>query len=277
MLSFLRLKSLENHIFFDVSLYTEHNSLEGGIIMLTVPYWLTALSWVSIILASICFIYIVCDIIKHPQQMKIMTLVWPLTALFGSIIWVIAYKKWGENNSSHEMVMDGSMTMENSMNPKPMAVSVFIGTCHCGAGCSLADLMIEWLLYFFPTLYIFGGYPIIFSQKLFSGFVLAFILALFIGIMFQYFAIVPMKHLSRKEGIVAAIKADTLSLSCWQIGMYITVSLCQLVVFPHYFGGAIPPTSPVFWFMMQIAMLVGFCTAYPMNWFLIKTGVKERM
>lgn len=124
---------------------------------------------------------------------------------------------------------------------------------------------------------LWGGYPTIFSHKLFSGFVLAFILALIIGVSFQYFAIVPMKHLSRKEGIIAAIKADTLSLSCWQIGMYATVALCQLSLFPHFFGGEVLPTTPVFWLMMQVAMLVGFCTAYPMNWWLIKTGIKEKM
>lgn len=29
--------------------------------------------------------------------------------------------------------------------------------------------------------------------------------------------------------------------------------------------------------MMQIAMMCGFLTAYPVNWWLIKTGIKERM
>ncbi|MGO2083905.1 DUF4396 domain-containing protein [Vagococcus sp.] len=110
-----------------------------------------------------------------------------------------------------------------------------------------------------------------------AGFVWAFVLAYIIGVSFQYFAIVPMKHLGRKEGIIAAIKADTFSLTAWQVGMYATVAFCQLWLFPHWFGGRIEPTTPVFWFMMQIAMLVGFCTAYPMNWLLIKKGIKERM
>ena len=29
--------------------------------------------------------------------------------------------------------------------------------------------------------------------------------------------------------------------------------------------------------MMQIAMLCGFVTAYPMSWVLIHTGIKEKM
>jgi hypothetical protein len=32
-----------------------------------------------------------------------------------------------------------------------------------------------------------------------------------------------------------------------------------------------------FWFMMQIAMIVGFMTSYPANWWLIKRGLKEKM
>ena len=29
--------------------------------------------------------------------------------------------------------------------------------------------------------------------------------------------------------------------------------------------------------MMQLAMQVGFATAYPANWWLIKSGIKEEM
>ncbi len=35
--------------------------------------------------------------------------------------------------------------------------------------------------------------------------------------------------------------------------------------------------TPEFWFAMQAAMLAGFCTAYPVNWLLIRAGVKEKM
>jgi hypothetical protein len=32
-----------------------------------------------------------------------------------------------------------------------------------------------------------------------------------------------------------------------------------------------------FWFMMQIAMLCGFCTSYPVNWWLLRLGIKDPM
>jgi hypothetical protein len=37
------------------------------------------------------------------------------------------------------------------------------------------------------------------------------------------------------------------------------------------------PDTPVFWFMMQIGMIIGFATTYPVNWVLVKTGIKDAM
>jgi hypothetical protein len=37
------------------------------------------------------------------------------------------------------------------------------------------------------------------------------------------------------------------------------------------------PDRREFWFMMQIAMICGFAASYPVNWWLVPKGVKERM
>lgn len=42
-------------------------------------------------------------------------------------------------------------------------------------------------------------------------------------------------------------------------------------------GGEVDATSPVFWLAMQVAMLAGFVTACPVNWWLIRAGIKEQM
>jgi hypothetical protein len=76
-----------------------------------------------------------------------------------------------------------------------------------------------------------------------------------------------------KEGFIAALKADTLSLTSWQIGMYGWMALIIFVIIGH----EIEKTNPVFWFMMQIAMLAGFFTSYPVNWWLLRKGIKEKM
>ncbi len=82
-----------------------------------------------------------------------------------------------------------------------------------------------------------------------------------------------MRGLSAKDGLKQAVKADTLSLTAWQVGMYGWMAVATFVVFEHELSKA----SPVFWFMMQIAMFFGFATSYPVNWVLLKRGVKEAM
>jgi len=47
----------------------------------------------------------------------------------------------------------------------------------------------------------------------------------------------------------------------------------QLVLFPAH----LHPDEPTFWFMMQIGMALGFLTAWPVNWWLVRAGIKERM
>ena len=69
-----------------------------------------------------------------------------------------------------------------------------------------------------------------------------------------------------------ALKVDFLSLTAWQVGMY---GWMALVIFVWI--GPIPPTRIEFWFMMQVAMACGFLTAYPMNWWLVKAGIKTAM
>ena len=107
--------------------------------------------------------------------------------------------------------------------------------------------------------------------------IIDFMFAFLLGIAFQYFTITPTRKLTPGQGLVAAIKADTLSLMSWQIGMYGFMAFAQLYLFQHLLGRRAEVDTPEFWFIMQIAMLAGFATAYPVNWWLISSGAKERM
>ncbi len=98
-------------------------------------------------------------------------------------------------------------------------------------------------------------------------------LAFLFGIAFQYFTIRPARDLSLTDRLKAALKADALSLTAWHIGMYGWMAVALFVIFDPAPG----KLSPVFWFMMQLAMIAGFLTSYPVNWWLIRRGIKERM
>jgi len=107
---------------------------------------------------------------------------------------------------------------------------------------------------------------------LFASYVFDFALAWFLGIIFQYLAIVQMRRISVQTALKEAIKADTLSLVMFEIGLFGWMALVAFVLF-----GNLYPVSPVFWFMMQIGMILGFFTSYPANWWLVKKGIKQGM
>jgi Domain of unknown function (DUF4396) len=129
----------------------------------------------------------------------------------------------------------------------------------------------------FPAIAVWFGWHWLFSEKMFAVWVLDFIFAFTIGISFQYFTIVPMRHLKMTAGVRAALKADVLSLTAWQIGMYGFMAFASLYYFRHVFGVELEVDSVEFWFLMQIAMLCGFLTSYPVNWWLLRSGIKEMM
>jgi hypothetical protein len=83
-----------------------------------------------------------------------------------------------------------------------------------------------------------------------------------------------MRDISAGAAILAAIKADTLSILSFQIGMYAWMAVVYFWLFPIHHLRA---NQPEYWLMMQVAMLLGFATAWPMNRFLVSAGVKEAM
>lgn len=83
-----------------------------------------------------------------------------------------------------------------------------------------------------------------------------------------------MEQLPRLKVIGKALKIDFLSLTAWQVGMY---GWMAIVIFVFHQGNPLPHSNWNFWFMMQIAMFFGFLTSWPVNWMLIKTGIKHGM
>lgn len=216
------------------------------------PPWLPVLAWLAVVSGVVSALIIALDIAGgRRQKMTIMNIVWPLTGLWAGAPGLFVYWRAGRPGGGHA--------------ERPFWQSAMLGTLHCGAGCTLGDLVAETLGPMIPLQ--------LFAQKVFNGWVIDYVAAFAFGIAFQYFSIKPMKQLSAGEGIKAALKADTASLSAWQLGMYGWMAIALFALFdPH-----LPKGAPLFWFMMQIAMFAGFCTSYPVNRWLIRAGIKERM
>lgn len=219
-------------------------------------------AWISIGVAAACALIILVDELRRPQKMAIMNVVWPVTALYLSVVALWAYFAVGVKKSrgSHSE-MGGN---EESSEPTPMEVAV--ATSHCGAGCSLADVAIEFT--------VAGAGLTLFGISLWASYAYDLAAAWLVGIAFQYFSIQPMRHLPPGQALVAAIKADTLSILAFQVGMYGWMALNWFVLAPRPRPDAFDPR---YWLMMQAAMIVGFATAYPMNRWLLRRGLKEKM
>jgi hypothetical protein len=225
-------------------------------------------AWISVGIALACTLFMAIDEAKRPQKMAIMNVVWPVSALYFSVFAVWAYLKWGRGKTKHAMTeMKRKHRVGSNANAKsPTASQVAVGTSHCGAGCTIADVVCEFAI-------AAAGITLL-GSVLWAEYTIDFAVAWAVGIVFQYFSIKPMRNLGVGEAIVAAIKADTLSILAFQVGMYAWMALVYFVLFPQ---PHLTPFDARYWLMMQMAMICGFATSYPMNWWLIRAGLKEAM
>ena len=225
---------------------------------------LETIAWISLAVAFGCALWIAADEVRRPQRMMVMNIVWPVTALYLSVVGVWLYYRFGPGmrRDAPPMKMD-----EAEVEKPPTAGQAALAATHCGAGCTLADVVVDFSL--------FGLGATLLGSELYASYLWDFVAAWALGIVFQYFTIVPMRHLSPGQGILAAVKADTLSITAFQVGMYGWMALTWFVVFPA--PRHLHPNMAGYWLMMQVAMVCGFLTSWPMNWLLIRMGWKEKM
>lgn len=65
---------------------------------------------------------------------------------------------------------------------------------------------------------------------------------------------------------------ELLSMNCLMAGMVPAMTLAMRSAPASH-----NPSGPAFWFVMSMALLVGFITAYPMNWWLVSRHMKHGM
>lgn len=227
------------------------------------PDWLETVAWVSLGLAAICAAVILWDILLrgYRQPMRVMEAVWPVTALYLGPLGLWAYSRWGRPKSERYQRERGKTAA------RPFAVRVAVGASHCGAGCTLGDIIATWI--------VFAAGLSVAGLALPYEYLFDYLFAFALGIAFQFWSIRPMRpELSRGDVVRRSLKADSLSLTAFEVGLFGWMAIMQLVLFtsPH-----LPPDTASYWFLMQIGMALGFATTYPVNIWLIRRGIKEAM
>ena len=158
--------------------------------------------------------------------------------------------------SSHHM-------HEHMTDGRPMWATVFIGVSHCGAGCVLGDIVGEWLVY--------GTGATINGHDVWAMLLIDYGFALLFGIVFQYFSIAPMSGEYGLQTLFRAAKADILSLTAFELGLFGWMIAYQVGIWDY----KLRMDNATYWWMMQVGMLFGFWTAVPVNWWLFKKKIKE--
>jgi hypothetical protein len=77
---------------------------------------------------------------------------------------------------------------------------------------------------------------------------------------------------SYKRALGSTFVPELLSMNLLMAGMIPAMMILRAVLAP-----TAGPDAPAFWFVMSMALLVGFITAYPMNWWLVSNGLKHGM
>jgi hypothetical protein len=267
------------------------------------PLWLTVVAWLYLAVCFGCAGVIACDItVGHRRQpMGVMNFVFPITALYFGPVALALYWRWGRAArtalppvSADPAAMSLAASAGDGSQPRPHAhhnmtgaagadsagehaqpperakpwwVTMAIEVSHCGSGCVLGDVISEFA--------IFALGLTIAGLTLGAEYVGDYIFALAFGIIFQYFAIAPMRGLGLKDGLVAAAKADVISLTAFEIGLFGWMAIMAFVLFPapHH----LTASSAAYWLLMQVGMMIGYSTSWPANVWLVKRGIKVTM
>ncbi len=236
--------------------------------------WVVVLAWIALGIGFASALVVLFDIYVrgYRQPMGIMEAVYPITGLYWGPVMLWFYFRRGRRKSPkwQEEHPDDQEDLGREVAGSPWWATSK-GDAHCGAGCTLGDIGGEWLVWLVAwSIPIFGYFA---ADELVAVYIADFAFAWSLGIVFQYFTIVPMQGLGRLQGVWQAIKADTLSIVAFQAGLFAAMGLYHLVLWQ-------PPLrlpSPEYWMMMQLSMIVGYFTAWPVNAWLIRKGIKETM
>ena len=212
-------------------------------------------SWFAVFGGFLTAAAIAFDVLQHPQHTKIMNIVWPITGLYLPIVGWWLYNKVGRSKPWDGRVITGRQRF---------LTTVFVSTMHCASGCVAGDLIGA------PIAFV-AGWTIL-GERLYAEYAVLFALAYCLGIAFQYFPIRAARTIAPRRAFVEAIKADSFALTAFEAGLFAWMGLVYFLVMAR------PElTSPFYWFMMQIGMVIGFITSLPPNWFLVRSGVKLAM
>jgi hypothetical protein len=227
--------------------------------MATAPTWFTVVSWVFIGLGLLCAAMILYDVFGRGYRQRIgaMEAVWPITAIYFGPLALLAYYRWGWGRPQSRKWQE-----EHGDPPKKsLPAEAATGATPCGAASFLAHLVAV------PLVVLLG--LTIAGRGIWPMIILIAVLALPLLLAFEYFSsTVPGRGLSTGKGLGVALLIAAVTVIAFD------ASMGAAMIFVH-FVLMFPPTDVTFLFLMQIGLILGFLTTYPVVLWLVRRGTKE--
>lgn len=216
----------------------------------TVPEWLTAVSWVFVGVALLCAAALLYDIYGrgYRQPVRAMEAVWPVSALYFGPLALLVYARWGRPRSEKWQGEHGA-PLERSVPAEATARGIT-----GGAASTVAHFI-------GVPLVVVSGLTIA-GLDLWAMILVIAVIAAALLFCFEYFVssslgggLFPGKELGAALAIaLGTVLAFDIGMGGWMLVL-------------HFFWIMPAPTDVAFLFLMQIGLVLGFLTGYPlMSW-----------
>ncbi|MDZ7278819.1 DUF4396 domain-containing protein [Pantoea eucrina] len=199
------------------------------------------------------------DLFHHRQPIAIMNLIWPLTGLYLPFVGWLAWWYLGRV-PSHQTKL--TMFIAQKKYAKTRWHPLFISTSLSAAACIFGGMMTIPIITLL-NLYVFN--PAYWVQE-----TIFVVTSLLVGLIFQYLALRQDEEISFWARLLLAFKTEAFPLLIYQSGIFIFMALALKFVLNHQLN----PMQVTFWFMLQLALMIGFIFCWPANHFLIKRGLR---
>jgi len=198
------------------------------------------------------------DLFRHPHPVAVMNIIWPFTGLYMPFIGWIVWWYLGRKPSQQQKL---ALLVSQKIRSNASWQTIFISTSLSAAACIFGDIMTIPIV---TLLKHFAINPTIGMQAL-----ICVIASLFMGLLFQFLAIRQREKHSFGSALLLALKTEIFPLLIFQLGIFIFMALALKFVLNEQ----VNPLVAAFWFMLQLAIMIGFIFSWPANHFLIKRGL----
>lgn len=219
------------------------------------------LSWAVLCVGLASAVAIVVDhlVLRYRQPARVMEIVWPATALYFGPAAVLAYRQWGRPQSPRWL------RRHRTPPRRPRHADTTIATLHCATHCVIGAIV--------GTLFVFGFSLEILDKRLWPEFIADYVAAVLVGLAFRYFTQADAAGRRTWAAARRFLRGDLLSVSAFEFALLGWLALMEFSVF----HGTLQPSSPVFWLIVQIGLVIGFFAAWPPTLWLIRRGAKAEL